>query len=309
MDIENIELVKSLYEEAKAKYSESSKPANYIPGHIKRRVPFEISNSEIYDIVFGVSEDDKKCPVCGQAMRNFAGFGAGYTDTCSRKCARNTPQYSAWVQEHWKKRREGGYISPLRGLTYAEIHGEGQHPCGYQPGEANVAKRPDIRRKISEGVSRSYQNPALIKMRREAMIDRIRRGKVVTWCKYYNAERDEYYHSQFEKAFAQILSDEGLEYVKDYPLVLTSTRTKLVDFVLEERGLYIELSGFAYDRWKNDFIEKLHLMDKVLVNKTLLLFTYTHNVEELRDRTRDMKGEVIVRSFDSMKEELRKCIR
>ena len=67
MDIskELTDKVKSLYEQAVSKYKESTRPANYIPGWINRRLEQKLSIEQIYCIVHNI-ENKPKCVVCGK---------------------------------------------------------------------------------------------------------------------------------------------------------------------------------------------------------------------------------------------------
>jgi len=58
------------------------------------------------------------------------------------------------------------YHKYRKGMTYMEIYGTKRPNCGYKPGELNIAKRPEIRKKISNAVKESYnKNPNLRKIR------------------------------------------------------------------------------------------------------------------------------------------------
>ena len=53
-----------------------------------------------------------------------------------------------------------------KGKTYKEIYGTDNPKCGFKKGEENIAKREDIKKKISKGVRESY-TPELKKKRSE----------------------------------------------------------------------------------------------------------------------------------------------
>lgn len=46
-----------------------------------------------------------------------------------------------------------GVAKPTRGKTFMEIYGTDSPACGFQTGDSNVAKRPEIRRKISAAIT------------------------------------------------------------------------------------------------------------------------------------------------------------
>lgn len=65
-------------------------------------------------------------------------------------------------------RTPGRYFSlghKNKGKTYFEIYGTSTPNCGHRRGEDNIAKRVDIRKKISDGVKASY-TPELLELRR-----------------------------------------------------------------------------------------------------------------------------------------------
>jgi hypothetical protein len=143
-----------------------------------------------------------------------------------------------------------------KGKTQLERYGR-TTTSEFQPGGLNVAKCPEVRAKLSQSIQTAYKTEDLIQLRREAMIDKVRAGKRIGWYSSYNEERQERYQSRLEEPFAKLLQTHNIEYIKDYPVVLSSLKTKLVDFYLQKSQVLVEISGFAYEKWREDFLTKM----------------------------------------------------
>lgn len=171
--------VKFLYKQAKEVYKNNKRPANYIPRWINRELKEKLSIEQIYCIVNDI-ESKPKCVICGRDCR-FINLSHGYRKTCGNpKC--------------------GGQINGLRakGKTYAEIYGNRKVKCGFQRGENNVAKRPEIRERISIGVRKSYEDQNLINRRRQRLL----KGPILTRNKTVSDNYGNLYRSKLEAAFS-----------------------------------------------------------------------------------------------------------
>ena len=123
------------------------------------------------------------------------------------------------------------------------IHKTEPYRVGAQKGEANPAKRADVRSKIKEGVTRSYTNPDLLELRAQAMAALGRYGE---------------FRSKQEEAFDTFLKCLGVKYEREEPQVLAYvkkgslvTRYKIVDFVIPSHKIFIELTGFIWGEGGN----------------------------------------------------------
>jgi len=115
------------------------------------------------------------------------------------------------------------------------------------------------------------------------MIDKVRAGKSIGWYSSYNEERQERYQSRLEEAFAKLLQTHNIEYIKDYPVALSSSKTKLVDFYLQKSQVLVEISGFAYEKWREDFLTKIRLLHAASSpSMTICIFTYKEHVTLLK---------------------------
>ncbi len=118
-------IVKDAFDKASLYYEKSNKPLNYVCRRIRKQLEIKTTDQEIFNILYDV----KYCPTCGLD----ANFAKGYNISCGN-CS---------------------LPSKLKGLTYSEIHPNGT-TCGYQKGDKNIAKKENIKIKISVGVEKSY---------------------------------------------------------------------------------------------------------------------------------------------------------
>lgn len=164
-----------------------------------------------------------------------------------------------------------------KGKSYKEIYGTDTPACGYQRGDRNVAKRADIRKKISEGVKQSYiDSPELTKLRRAdcAFLN----SKHINFARRFEAKDGQKYRSRFEVEVADILFDHHLEYVYEVRVPMVNGKLKIVDFVIGD--YIIEVTGYAFDNWREQFNTKLPLL-RASTDKKIIIITYEKNVDEL----------------------------
>ncbi len=128
------ELVK-IFAEASIHYEDCVKPRNYIPRYIKKRLSFEIQ-----DIILSYMMEGKLgVDLCGYP---------GCTNLVKQKNFNHERLIMSCKKEHW--------VNPIEGKSYQQIYGTSNPKCGFKKGEGNVAKRPEVRKKISKGVTKSY---------------------------------------------------------------------------------------------------------------------------------------------------------
>lgn len=157
----------------------------------------------------------------------------------------------------------------IRGKIYKEIYGLKNVQCGYQKGENNIAKKLEIRKKISEGLINSYKkNPELKKIKIQS---RIKNGnlKIDFGRKLYPNNINELYRSSLEVKFSELLINNNISYQYEPKLKLIDNSMKIIDFVVND--IIIEISGFAYERWQKSFIDKMFLLRQSCSNQILIL--------------------------------------
>lgn len=178
------------------------------------------------------------------------------------------------------KKPGGGYYSNhgKKGKTYKEIYGTDNPKCGFKTGKDNIAKNPEIRKKLSEGVKKSY-TPELRELRAKHLKERMLyggfRGK--NYSLNYSNSKGNKFRSSLEVRVSELFIENNIEFSYEVPISMYNGNIKLVDFVVND--VYIEISGFAYDTWKRDFIDKLRSLRKSVDNPILVL-TYPDNIDD-----------------------------
>lgn len=307
MDI--IKIIRSLYEDAKEKYKNSPKPNNYIPGYIKKKFKEiynkDILNEEIHKIIF---QDNKDifCPICKQKIP-YKTFGR-ILKFCNKKCScihHKTDEYKKLQSEKLK-----GKPNPNKGKTYLEIYGTTNPKCGFKKGEANIAKKPEIRKKISEGVKKSY-TPEL---RLKRSIQARNNLKFLTGGGYKSRKTSDnygnYFRSSLEAEFSNFLIENNINYEYEKIVNMINGRKKIVDFVIDN-DILIEVSDYVFDDWQKTFNEKMKLLRNTFdpSEKILILITYKDKETLLfKNISKQRTGEsIFIHSIDN-KEKILECI-
>jgi hypothetical protein len=160
-----------------------------------------------------------------------------------------------------------------------EIYKTDNPANGFKCGCKNTAKRIDVRQKISIGVTKSY-TPALRKKRgdvsRQNFLNGISFGKL----KYVNTINEKY-RSKLEVFFSELMLKHNLKYTyegKSNRFLMSDGRVKVVDFIVNDK--IIEITGFAYKKWQDDFIKKIINLNEC-VKKPIIIITYNKYVEYL----------------------------
>jgi len=174
-----------------------------------------------------------------------------------------------------------GYLYSLncikRGKSYLEIYGTSTPNCGFSRGESNIAKLPEIRKKIRIGVRKSYDNPSLIEQRRKHMIKLHCESGILNYTSVENFRREKF-RSRLERDFSELLIQNNIKYLYEVPVKLRDKSIKFVDF--QVGNILIEISGYAYDEWRKDFNRKIKLLRRS-TDKQIIILTYPENLEEI----------------------------
>ena len=264
--------VRKLYKEASLVYKNNSRPANYIPTYIKRRLDFIIETEQIYLIINDLTEIPK-CPICGNDCK-FINLTSGYSKTCgNKKCC-------------------GELLgSRTRGKTYKEIYGDRIIKCGFQKGDRNVAKRFEVREKISESVKASY-TPELLNKRRQYLLSREipishMKGRKIS-DKY-----GKFFRSTLEAEFSNFLHENNIDFEYEVPIKMFNGHKKIVDFVIDKK-IFIEISGYAWEGWQKDFNNKMKIFDdsRNKYDSIVYILTYPNNLKLLKSCLLDSKKDL-----------------
>lgn len=262
--------VKILYNEARVRYSSNKRPNNYIPSYIKNRLDFDISNEDLYKIIHNIIEIPI-CEYCGKPV-TFKQFSSGYPKFCSIHCSHKTEKYRKKFSEALK-----GKSKSTKGKTYFEIYGTDNPKCGFKKGVLNIAKDPEIRKKISEKVKESYTDELREIRRKAAYNNGWYKGTYALKCA---DSKGNLFRSSLESRFSDLLISNDISYDYEKEVILISKKRKIVDFVID--NIYIEISGYAYDKWKLDFNKKIKFLKEALnTNDFIILLTYPENVNDL----------------------------
>jgi hypothetical protein len=257
-------ILNKLYEEAVVKYKDIKRGNNYIPAYIKRNYNQVISNEEIYKFIFNIKND--KCPICGKGLK-FWGFGKGFSKTCSVKCGHSTEQYREKFSQSTKGKQKS-----TRGKTYKEIYGTSNPSCGFKCGNDNIAKSDEIKKKISKGVKLSYTDELRNMRRMQAYRTNFISGH---YKKNKPDRRGNFYRSSLEVKFSNLLLDNNIEFEYEKHIKLLNNHIKIVDFIIDDK-IFIEISGYAYEKWQSDFISKMKLLRKS-IDKNAFIYIITYN--------------------------------
>ncbi len=265
-----INLIFELYEEAKEKYKNSHRPNNYIPGYIRKKFDKQITNEQIHKILFQENKD-KFCIVCNKKIE-YKKFNS-ISETCSIKCAHNTTSY----KENYSKATKGK-SKATKGKTYKEIYGTSTPACGFKNGKDNLAKRHDIRKKISEGVKASYND----ELRKHRSIQAYNSGFIGGhFKKSINDDYGNNFRSKLEAQFSNFLIKNNVKYEYEKRVNLVNGKVKIVDFVIDD--IFIEITGYAYDTWQEDLQKKIiWLRESLNDSDFIFLITYSDKKEKLQ---------------------------
>ena len=226
--------------------------------------------SEVYFIILG--GERKICKECNKYTK-FIDFEKGYSDFCCNKCSHNSEEYREKMSKILK-----GKENKNKGKTYKEIYGSSKPKCGFQEGHENVAKREEVKSKISIGVAQSYTEELREKRRQQVYKTQFYKS---SYSKKYENKIGEKFRSNLEVKFSELLINNSIKYEYEKVVMLNNNKRKVVDFVIDG-NLFIEITGYAYSGWREDFIKKIKwLRESVKKEDFLLILTYKKNIEDL----------------------------
>lgn len=165
-----------------------------------------------------------------------------------------------------------------RGKTYKDIYGTVDIKCGFQKGEENIAKREDIKKKISKGVRESYTSELREKRRVKSYETGFYKNQ---FGKKYSNIKGENFRSNLEVEFSNFLIKNNIEYEYEKSIKLLNGKRKVVDFVIYGY-IFIEITGYAYENWKKDFNKKIKwLKESIGSEEFILILTYKNALDEI----------------------------
>jgi hypothetical protein len=90
--------------------------------------------------------------------------------------------------------------------------------------------------------------------------------------------KGEKFRSSLEVQFSELCIEHNIQYEYEKKIFLKDGRLKIVDFVIENL-IHVEITGFAYLKWRQSFIEKMRVLRETIDNPILIL-TYKKNLKE-----------------------------
>jgi hypothetical protein len=142
-----------------------------------------------------------------------------------------------------------GRPSKLKGKTYKEIYGDKPVECGFRKGD---------------------QNPNFT------------RDKYIGCTVVNNSGKR--FRSSYEAKFSNLLEEHNIPYNYEHHYKLCNGKVKIVDFVVN--GKLVEITGYAYEKWKNDFDVKIQLLSKTYPDLPLIIISTKDRTEELTTKHR-----------------------
>lgn len=128
-----------------------------------------------------------------------------------------------------------------RGKKYKDIYGTDTPGCGFKRGLDNV----------------NFTKPKYKRF------------------KYINSIGEKF-SSTLEVTFSEFLIKNNIEYTTEVKTPMINNKLKIVDFVIN--GVYVEVTGFAYQQWQTDFINKMQILRKS-INNPILILTYDYIIK------------------------------
>ena len=156
-----------------------------------------------------------------------------------------------------------GIPSSLRGKTYKEIYGESLPKCGFKKGNEN----PNFTR--DKYIGRSLVNTSGKKFR-----------------------------SSYEVLFSEILESYNIEYTYEHHYRLLNGKVKIVDFVVN--NILIEVTGYAYLKWQQDFDIKIALLHKSYPDHHIMIVCDCGKLNLLKERHSEYCTVVSLNDIDNI---------
>lgn len=140
-----------------------------------------------------------------------------------------------------------GVSKKTKGKTYEQIYGHKTPGCGFKKGDKN----PNFTRDKFIG------------------------------CTVINSSGKKF-RSKYEAKFSDILETNNILYDYEHHFKLCNNKVKIVDFIIKEQ--LVEITGYAYEKWKQDFDTKINLLHTTYPNKKIVIISSFDKVQELKEK-------------------------
>ena len=163
--------------------------------------------------------------------------------------------------------------------------------------------------KASSNLKKYYQDPEVIQSKRDfAFKNAMNPLSLNNGGHKIKGDDNINYRSKFEALFARFLKENDIPFEYDIPYKLIDGRVKIIDFLLYDRSIFVEVSGYGHEEWRKNFDEKMFVLRKSYENP-ILIVTYNDKTKDvLRDRFCELQDDLIdttVCSFSDKKRLLR----
>ena len=140
-----------------------------------------------------------------------------------------------------------GKVNPNKGKTYREIYGTDSPACGFKSGD---------------------QNPNFTRNKFVGCNIRNKSGKK--------------FRSSYEVQFSELLESANIAYEYENQYKLCNGKVKIVDFIVNNK--LVEITGYAYAAWKEDFDAKIQLLKLSYPESCIVIVSTRDNISELKDK-------------------------
>lgn len=140
-----------------------------------------------------------------------------------------------------------GKPSKLKGRSYEDIHGHSQPACGFKRGNKNLNFTRD-----------RYIGCTLVN----------KSGKR--------------FRSSYEVKFSEFLEKNNISYDYEHHFKLLNGKIKIVDFIVNDK--LVEVTGYAYPKWQQDFDVKIALLNASYPQKKIIIICDNSKIELLSER-------------------------
>lgn len=154
-----------------------------------------------------------------------------------------------------------GVAKSTKGKTYKEIYGTDSPNCGFKSGDNN----PNFYRSKFTG------------------------------CNKLN-KYGEKFRSNYEVYFSETLRENNIAYDYEHQLKLCNGKVKIVDFIVN--GELVEITGYAYPAWKDDFDIKIQLLKQSYPQNHIVIISTKNNIDELKSKHGDIATILLLNSAD-----------
>jgi hypothetical protein len=140
-----------------------------------------------------------------------------------------------------------GVNKKTKGKTYEQIYGRKNPGCGFKKGDKN----PNFTRNKFIG------------------------------CTIVNVSGKKF-RSTYEAKFSDILEKNNILYDYEHQFKLCNNKVKIVDFIIKEQ--LVEVTGYAYEKWKQDFDTKINLLHTTYPTKKIVIISSFDKIQELKEK-------------------------